>query len=145
MQNFITDHEGEQVSSILKILDIYTDSEPDDLEDDGCIWVVDSTYKCSYLPRMRQRFQGYEIPSMNWEFVDRNGFRIPNGHVDVEIRKVIRSVRHGLADNYQIAVKELEKFHQKRMQQLNDQINHLTELKEEEMKKFQEFSTEWVH
>ncbi len=141
MQNFITEHKDENVSSILKIVNIYNDTEL--WEDDNLVWLIESTYKGKYLPRMRQYFQGYKIPSMNWDFMDESGLTIPKDGIDIETKLVIRSVKRNLAENYQIAIEEIKEFHEKRKNHLNEQINYFMMCKEGEIKEFNEFSVEW--
>ncbi len=141
MQNFITEHKDENVSSILRITNIYNDTEL--WENEDLIWLIESTYKGKYLPRMRQYFQGYKIPSMNWDFMDESGLTIPKANIDIETRLVMRSVKRDLTENYQIAIEEIKDFYEKRIQHLNYQIDYSMRRKEEEIKEFNEFSVEW--
>jgi hypothetical protein len=145
MQNFITEYEGKQISSIIELSYIPSNEDVLEQKEPGCRWFISSTYNGSSLPSLQQYYYcDHKIPSINWELIDKQGFRIPNGEIDIEARKVLRELRQNLADNWKIAAAEIQEFHEKRIRLMEEKIQYLNSLKAEEINHLKYFLVDYA-
>jgi hypothetical protein len=140
MQDFTTDYNGDNISSTIFLKYKFSKSTAEDTQ---CIWALESVWKGRYLPLC---FQDYEcdraLPSINWEVIE-DGSRIPFGKLDIEKRKALKAVFHDLASRIEIAVAEINEFHQGRIEELIEKLDYFQQLKNNEIKGLEEFNKAW--